>query len=308
MFRKTIILSLILVFPFLASASIDTNLKYGNTGAGVTELQEFLISKGFLAGGYATGNFYSLTLAAVKSYQLSVGVPNTGYVGPMTREKINAELSVDLKDSNDEEVAVNPTPSPVPTPAPTPVPTPSPTPVFGNVSAPVTPTYTPVTNVSFGTPICGGVWGVALPITVTGDDWSKIMISYQGYGMTAMHNGISGYALNNPRQIVNQVDMNTRYSAPGGIDSTSTPLVVIQNVPGTYNITGTIYNRAGVVTGVTASQSVMVPNECRTSKDGVAFSDKNAPLIHPDGTYNGQLQSDGTWINTTTTSPFVNSN
>jgi len=80
--------------PSLAFASIDTNLKYGARGVEVSELQEFLIDKGLLAG-QATGNFFSLTLKAVKLYQASVGLPTTGFVGPLTRAKINTELSID---------------------------------------------------------------------------------------------------------------------------------------------------------------------------------------------------------------------
>lgn len=85
---------LALLLPLLANATIDTNLKYGSNGSQVTELQEFLIDKGFLTSS-ATGNFYSLTKKAVIAYQLSVGLPNTGYVGPMTRAQINTELSED---------------------------------------------------------------------------------------------------------------------------------------------------------------------------------------------------------------------
>lgn len=79
------------IIPSISLASIDTNLKYGSHGVAVTELQDFLIEKGFLAGR-ASGNFFSLTRKAVVAYQSSVGLPATGYVGPMTRTKINADL------------------------------------------------------------------------------------------------------------------------------------------------------------------------------------------------------------------------
>lgn len=81
------------VIPSISFASIDTNLKYGSRGVAVTELQDFLIEKGFLSG-QATGNFFSLTREAVVAYQSSVGLPTTGYVGPMTRTKINDDLSI----------------------------------------------------------------------------------------------------------------------------------------------------------------------------------------------------------------------
>lgn len=101
---KKIILLAILLTPVFAGASIDVNLKYGATGAEVVELQEFLIDKGFLNYN-ATGNFFSLTNSAVVKYQGSVGLPTTGFVGPMTREKINAELATKTNSANQQEVA-----------------------------------------------------------------------------------------------------------------------------------------------------------------------------------------------------------
>jgi len=81
-----------MALPAISAAAIDTNLKYGARGTEVSELQEFLIDKGFLSGT-ATGNFYSLTLKAVIAYQTSVGLPVTGFVGPMTRNVINQQLA-----------------------------------------------------------------------------------------------------------------------------------------------------------------------------------------------------------------------
>ena len=80
-----------MALPTITAASIDTNLKYGARGTEVSELQEFLIDKGFLSGA-PTGNFFSLTLKAVIAYQTSVSLPATGFVGPMTRNAINQEL------------------------------------------------------------------------------------------------------------------------------------------------------------------------------------------------------------------------
>lgn len=112
--KKQLVLGLALLFvPFISSAAgFETNLKYGTRGQAVTELQEFLISKGDL-GGTATGNFYSLTLAAVKKFQVENNLPSTGYFGPMSRAIANQILEADLKDSNDGEVQEIGTTTPV---------------------------------------------------------------------------------------------------------------------------------------------------------------------------------------------------
>jgi PGF-pre-PGF domain-containing protein len=73
-----------------------TDLYYGLKGnADVKRLQEFLISKGYLASGLNTGNYLSLTVAAVKAYQTAKGItPVNGRCGPKTRAAINADLGV----------------------------------------------------------------------------------------------------------------------------------------------------------------------------------------------------------------------
>lgn len=104
---KKIILPIILGFiiiPSLSFASIDKNLSYGSRGSQVTELQEFLIDKGFLQGT-ATGNFYSLTLKAVKAFQTANNLPSTGYVGNLTRTEINNELSVETASSTTQQIS-----------------------------------------------------------------------------------------------------------------------------------------------------------------------------------------------------------
>lgn len=101
--KKIIALALVLlVLPSIAFASLDTNLYYGvKNQAQVRELQEFLIDKGLL-NSEATGNFYSLTLKAVKKYQELQGLPQTGYVGTMTRGAINQELATLLVETEAE--------------------------------------------------------------------------------------------------------------------------------------------------------------------------------------------------------------
>jgi hypothetical protein len=43
--------------------------------------------------GYFTGNFYGLTLDAVKKFQAQYGIQNTGYVRELTRQKLNELFS-----------------------------------------------------------------------------------------------------------------------------------------------------------------------------------------------------------------------
>jgi peptidoglycan hydrolase-like protein with peptidoglycan-binding domain len=100
---SVIVLLFSFIIPTISFASIDANLKYGARGQEVTELQDFLISKGFL-NGQTSGNFFSLTRNAVVSYQKSVGLPATGFVGLMTREKINSELSLANTPSTNAEI------------------------------------------------------------------------------------------------------------------------------------------------------------------------------------------------------------
>ncbi|MFA6430450.1 MAG: peptidoglycan-binding domain-containing protein [Candidatus Paceibacterota bacterium] len=104
---KKIILSVILgaiLVPTFSFASLDKNLSYGSKGSQVTELQEFLIEKGFL-NSQPTGNFYSLTLRAVKAFQSANSIPNTGYVGILTRTAINNDLASIIASSTSEQLA-----------------------------------------------------------------------------------------------------------------------------------------------------------------------------------------------------------
>jgi peptidoglycan hydrolase-like protein with peptidoglycan-binding domain len=89
---KYLLAILLIIIPAISMASIDTNLSFGSRGQAVTDLQNLLISKGFL-NGQASGGFYSLTKQAVVAYQASLGLPTTGFVGPITRQKINSGLS-----------------------------------------------------------------------------------------------------------------------------------------------------------------------------------------------------------------------
>jgi hypothetical protein len=81
--------------PVPACYLFNTNLTIGSTGADVTALQKFLISKGYSlptlqAGFYPYGYFGVETRSAVMKYQTSIGIEATGLVGPLTRASLNA--------------------------------------------------------------------------------------------------------------------------------------------------------------------------------------------------------------------------
>ena len=66
-----------------------------STGADVVALQTMLIAKGFdipgiSSGRTSKGQFNEETRQAVMKYQTANGIPNTGFVGPLTRAKLNA--------------------------------------------------------------------------------------------------------------------------------------------------------------------------------------------------------------------------
>ena len=84
-------------------SSISSNLFLGMTGGKVSCLQEFLKAQGpeIYPEGLVTGNFGPLTLNAVIRFQekyaqevlAPIGLENgTGYVGSLTRAKINVLL------------------------------------------------------------------------------------------------------------------------------------------------------------------------------------------------------------------------
>lgn len=85
----------IFLVPQVTLGFFETNLKYGDRGEKVAELQEYLISNGFMAGS-ATGNFYSITKKAVKDFQIAHNLPSTGYFGVLSRGVVNSLLIVDV--------------------------------------------------------------------------------------------------------------------------------------------------------------------------------------------------------------------
>lgn len=78
--------------------TFNSSLSVGSQGGDVMALQIFLAQNGFLtfpAGQTPNINSYfgRLTKAAVVKYQTSVGISPSGYVGPLTRARINKEFS-----------------------------------------------------------------------------------------------------------------------------------------------------------------------------------------------------------------------
>ena len=76
-----------------SSTTFTTDLTIGSTGAEVSALQTWLVSKGHLVmpAGVAMGYFGPLTQSALAKYQVSAGItPAVGYFGPITRAKVNA--------------------------------------------------------------------------------------------------------------------------------------------------------------------------------------------------------------------------
>ena len=69
-------------------AYFDTDLRFGMVNDRVTNLQNALKIKGFFNQN-ATGFFGFITLASVRSFQKYYGIPSTGFVGPLTRAKLN---------------------------------------------------------------------------------------------------------------------------------------------------------------------------------------------------------------------------
>lgn len=101
-----------------ADISFSRNLYFGmQKDSDVTKLQEFLTDQG-LYSGPITGNFFSLTLKAVKQFQINQGIsPAAGFFGPVTRIKVNAVLSEEIQASENQAVVeTGTTTAPIATP------------------------------------------------------------------------------------------------------------------------------------------------------------------------------------------------
>ncbi len=89
MFKKAIISTLLCIVLLISSvlsvnAVPTSNLKLGSKGPDVKELQQKLSAKGLLDANYVTGFFGPNTVAAVKEFQKSQGINQTGVVAELT--------------------------------------------------------------------------------------------------------------------------------------------------------------------------------------------------------------------------------
>jgi heat shock protein HslJ len=72
--------------------SVTNNISIGMKGDGVKNLQAFLVKFGYLDSSNQTGYFGQKTLIAVKKFQKAYSISSTGFIGKLTREKINQIL------------------------------------------------------------------------------------------------------------------------------------------------------------------------------------------------------------------------
>jgi len=82
--------------PATAGIAFSEDFGIGAENDAVVALQTFLENKGFLTipSGIAKGYFGGLTRVAVRAYQKSMGISQTGYVGPKTRAALNGDVLV----------------------------------------------------------------------------------------------------------------------------------------------------------------------------------------------------------------------
>ncbi len=102
-----IIAGLVVLFPQISFGveQFSRDLSFGlQQDLDVIKLQEFLSNDG-LYSGPITGNFFSLTLKAVKAFQSREGIiPVAGYFGPKTRARVNELLGAQIEASNQQAI------------------------------------------------------------------------------------------------------------------------------------------------------------------------------------------------------------
>lgn len=93
-----------------AAKRLATDIRYGlRNDQNVRDLQQFLIERGYLKKGSATGNFLSHTREALQKFQNANGVPVTGVFDLKTREAAHGVLREGEKAKQEESVANAPT-------------------------------------------------------------------------------------------------------------------------------------------------------------------------------------------------------
>ena len=89
LFAGVVGLAIALAFVVSTPSTASAALTIGSSGADVTTLQSWLISKGFSLPAGATGYFGSQTQAALAAFQSANGIsPAVGYYGPVTMAKV----------------------------------------------------------------------------------------------------------------------------------------------------------------------------------------------------------------------------
>ena len=66
----------------------------GSKGQDVASLQNYLISLDYLGKNLNTGYFGAMTKVALRKYQKDKGLPQTGFFGLMTRQKIDSDMNI----------------------------------------------------------------------------------------------------------------------------------------------------------------------------------------------------------------------
>lgn len=91
--KTTLIINTVSV-PVSAYPSVvfAQDLRFGSSNNDVKRLQDALINENLLGNTSATGYFGPLTLRAVVAYQGRHSLPMTGFVGPLTRAKLNETM------------------------------------------------------------------------------------------------------------------------------------------------------------------------------------------------------------------------
>lgn len=104
--KKTIVaivVGVLLAMPVQA-AEFNKNLRFGMKDPDVLKLQEFLTDEELYTGPI-TGNFFSLTLRAVKAFQIREKLVASGYFNAITRTRANTLLDKKLEDQNADIIA-----------------------------------------------------------------------------------------------------------------------------------------------------------------------------------------------------------